>query len=259
MKKRAYAILMAVVFAAGFALIMYPSVSNYINIKNTKAAVESYNERLSDITAEEKAAFFNKAHKYNDILSQNIFAFEYNSVLNISDGMMGYISIPKIGVVLPIQHGTDEKTLSFASGHIEGTSFPVGGQSTHAAITGHRGLPSAKLFTDLDELETGDKFSIRILDEILTYEVDKISVVKPEEVEQLKIVDGKDYVTLITCTPYGINTHRLLVRGVRTQSDEDVLSDAVRLNTFDTVIIIALPLAAAVFAAAVLVKRRKKK
>ncbi len=260
MKKRTYTILFVVIFSLGLVLLLYPGVSNYINVKNTKEAVDAYNKKITSVTNQQKAEFFESAEKYNEMLANNIRPFSYFDVLDVTDGMMGYISIPKIGVTLPIYHGTDDKILSFAAGHIQGTSFPVGGESTHSAITGHRGLPSAKLFTDLDDMEEGDKFSIKILDEIFTYKVDKISVVKPEEVEHLKIVEGEDFITLITCTPYGINTHRLLVRGVRVGVADELAADAVSLNMRDAALMIVLPiiLVAIGFAVAVVIKRRKK-
>ena len=150
---------------------------------------------------------------------------EYDSLLDVGGtGIMGYITIPRIGVELPIYHGTSDGVLQIAAGHLEGTSLPVGGASTHAVISAHRGLPSAKLFTNLDQLEVGDTFTITVLDRVLTYEVDKISIVLPTETDSLKVVDGKDYVTLMTCTPYGINTHRLLVRGRRITTPDKLLS-----------------------------------
>ena len=177
---------------------------------------------------------------------------------------MGYITIPRIGVELPIYHGTSDAVLQVAAGHLEGTSLPVGGESTHAVISAHRGLPSAKLFTHLDRLEVGDTFTITVLDRELTYEVDKISIVLPTEVDELKVVDGKDYVTLMTCTPYGINTHRLLVRGHRVETPDQykhirVTAEALKIEPIIVAPVMALPMLLILLIGMLLSTRKRKK
>jgi sortase A len=202
----------------------------------------------------ERKEMLQAAKDYNEKISKNPNQFvngeaqdeEYKSLLNVDgNGMMGYITINKLGVYLPIYHGTGEDALIHSTGHIEGSSLPIGGESTHALISGHRGLPSAKLFTDLDELEIGDTFKITVLDEVTTYEVDQIRIVLPNEVSDLKLVEGEDYVTLITCTPYGVNSHRLLVRGHRianTGDDARVTADALQIDTKIVALFIAVPI-----------------
>jgi sortase A len=202
---------------------------------------------------EEKEQMLADAKAYNKKIANSKTNFingdpsdeEYKSLLNVNgDGMMGYITITKIDVRLPIYHGTGEDALVHSVGHIEGSSLPIGGKSTHTVISGHRGLPSATLFSNLDKLEVGDTFVITVLGEKLTYEVDQIRVVLPDEVSELDVVEGKDYVTLVTCTPYGINTHRLLVRGHRIASDEvlDVASDALQIDTKLVAVVISIPI-----------------
>ncbi len=261
MKKSTYTVLLVLVFTAGLLLLLYPTVSNFINVSNAVKSVENYNEKISETDKKQSEEFFREAEEYNENLSLKVIPANYYSKLDITgDGMMGYISIPKIGVVLPVYHGTDKKTLSFAAGHIEGTSFPVGGESTHSVITGHRGLPSAKLFTDLDELENGDRFSVTVLDKTVTYEVDRILVVKPEEVSYLEIEKGEDYMTLVTCTPYGINTHRLLVRGKRVNDGAaEVSLDAMKIDLTDVLLTVGLPLLAVAVVLTVVLKKRSKK
>lgn len=205
--------------------------------------------------AEEKAAMIDAAEEYNKMLldRQTGFALTaeqkeaYNKLLNISsNGVIGYIDIPAIGCSLPIYHGTEEKVLQIAIGHLEWSSLPVGGPGTHSVMSGHRGLPSAKLFTDLDELVEGDRFMISVLNDIYTYEVDKILIVEPDQTDALKIVPGEDYCTLFTCTPYGINSHRLLVRGRRVANIESsevarVVADAAQIDPLVATPIMLLP------------------
>ena len=209
-------------------------------------------DKLSDA---DYTAYFEAADAFNAQIAADPDALyfpdrfpSYESTLDVTGtGIMGYITIEKIGVELPIYHGTSDAVLQVAAGHLEGTSLPVGGASTHAVISAHRGLPSAKLFTNLDQLEEGDTFTITVLDRTLTYEVDNISIILPTETDSLKVVDGKDYVTLMTCTPYGINTHRLLVRGRRITTPDKlkhirVTSDAIKIEPILTAPIMALPL-----------------
>lgn len=261
MKKSTYTILLALVFTAGLVLLVYPTLSNYINVSNAVRSVENYNEKISKADKKQSEELFKAAEEYNEKLSLKVIPANYYSELDVTgDGMIGYISIPKISVVLPVYHGTDKKTLSFAAGHIEGTSFPIGGESTHSVITGHRGLPSAKLFTDLDELEKGDRFSVTVLDKTVTYEVDRILVVKPEEVSYLEIEKGEDYMTLVTCTPYGINTHRLLVRGKRVNDDTVQVSlDAMKISLSDVLLTVCVPLLAVAVILIVVLKKRGRK
>lgn len=215
------------IFFIGLFILVYPAVSNYINEKNSSYAVESYMEQVEQSSAFELEEKLQIATQYNKELAQNSSNFidgpvndeNYGSILNISeDGMMGYLVIAQLDVRLPLFHGTAKKTLNSAAGHLEGSSLPIGGEGTHAVITSHRGLPTAKLFTDLDQLEIGDQFYLNVLGETLHYTIDQIKIVLPEEIEELAIASDEDYVTLFTCTPYAINTHRLLVRGNRIDS-----------------------------------------
>ena len=234
MKKKTYKILIVIIFLAGLSLLLYPFVANQWNNYRQKQLISDYDSIVSaeDAAGEiDYAAELEKARAYNEALLPSIlpdsFAIAeategedkaYMDCLNIAgDGIMGIVEIPKIDIKLPIYHTTREDVLQVAAGHLEGSSLPVGGASTHAVISAHRGLPSASLFTDLDKLEEGDHFLIHVLNETLCYEVDKISVVKPEETSGLAVEEGKDLVTLLTCTPYGVNTERLLVRGHRVE------------------------------------------
>lgn len=221
-----------VLVVVGLAVLLYPTISNFLIERNASRAVEHYSEAVDAMSDEEAQAILDAAHEYNTALAlragavssgeasgpsaspeeQSALLERYDEVLNLDgDGMMGYISIPRIDVTLPVYHGVEEKVLQQAVGHLEGTSLPVGGASTHAVLSGHRGLPSAKLFTDLDQLREGDRFYIRVLKETLAYQVDGIETVLPTEVDSLAIRAGEDRVTLVTCTPYGINSHRLLI------------------------------------------------
>lgn len=226
--KRLRDILPILVILAGLLVLLYPTLSNYLVERNASRAVAAYNQSSVDLSAQEREQMLAAAHAHNDILAASSGASaseggesaqvgeEYENLLNLNgDGMMGYIVIPKMNVNLPIYHGTEERVLQSGVGHLEYTSLPVGGESTHAALSGHRGLPSAKLFTDLNQMEEGDQFFIQILGETLAYEVDGVETVLPTETESLAIRPGQDLVTLITCTPYGINSHRLLVHAHR--------------------------------------------
>lgn len=224
-KRRGPTIAVAVLLLAGLCVLAYPFVSDLLASREQIAAVASYQKNAAKLPTQQEKQMLQQAQAYNEQLSSGLLADPFSGhaeqmdkaylqLLNLDD-MMGSIKIPKIGVNLPIYHGTGEHTLTKGVGHLYGTSLPVGGQSTHAVLTGHRGLPSATLFTHLDQLELGDRFYIEILHETLAYQVDKIQVVTPDESDPLQIMPGKDYVTLLTCTPYGINSHRLLVRGTR--------------------------------------------
>ena len=229
--KRLRNILPVLVILGGMLILFYPTISNFLIMRNASCAVNNYDASVEALSQEQYQKVLDAAHAYNEKLAQNDAGEtdalasavnsastdeEYNSLLNIDgDGMMGYITVPKLEETLPIYHGTSEKVLQSGIGHLEQTSLPVGGASTHAALSGHRGLPTAKLFTDLNLMKKGDKFYITILKDTYAYQVDKITTVLPTDTKQLAIEPGKDLVTLITCTPYAVNTHRLLVRGHR--------------------------------------------
>ena len=255
MKKNKSTIILILVFFVGLSVMLYPSVSDAVNRKHQSRAVASYAEEVEQLSDADYQTYFDAADAYNRQLNTTPNAFYkpdlvsgYAQTLDISGtGIMGYITIPKISVELPIYHGTDEGVLQVAAGHLEGSSLPVGGAGTHAVISAHRGLPSAKLFTNLDELEVGDRFTITVLNRVLTYEVDQISIVLPTEIDQLLPTEGMDYVTLMTCTPYGINTHRLLVRGKRVETTESqkhirVAADAFRIEPIIVAPILAIPM-----------------
>lgn len=255
MKKNRSTIILILIFLVGLSVMLYPTVSDYINQKNQSRAVASYSEEVESLSDVDYQAYFDAADDYNRRLAETPDAFYrpeevsgYTDTLDVSGtGIMGYITISKIGVELPVYHGTSDGVLQVAAGHLEGSSLPVGGAGTHAVISAHRGLPSAKLFTNLDELEVGDTFTITVLDRVLTYEVDQISIVLPTETDLLQPVEGKDYVTLMTCTPYGINTHRLLVRGKRIENAENqkhirVTADALRIEPIIVAPALAVPM-----------------
>ena len=228
MKKNRSTIILILIFLVGLSVMLYPTVSDYVNQRHQSRALASYDETVNEMSDADYTAYFEAADAYNQRLAATPNSFftpeqvsGYDETLDVSGtGIMGYITIPRIGVELPVYHGTSDGVLQVAAGHLEGSSLPVGGAGTHAVISAHRGLPSAKLFTNLDELEAGDTFTITVLDRVLTYEVDRISIVLPTETDLLQPVEGQDYVTLMTCTPYGINTHRLLVRGHRVNTRE---------------------------------------
>lgn len=238
-------IILILIFLVGLSLLLYPTVSDYWNSFHQSRAIAKYTEQVAELNNDLYKQLWEDAVAYNERLLTKLNRYkmtseekaEYESLLNVSgNGIIGYIEIEKINCSLPVYHGTAESALQIAAGHIEGTSLPVGGASTHCVISGHRGLPRAKLFTNLDKLVEGDTFELHILNEILTYEVDQISVVEPDEVEKLEIEEGKDYCTLVTCTPYGINTHRLLVRGHRVANrekaeEETIVSETVQEET----------------------------
>ena len=255
MKKNKSTIILILVFFVGLSVMLYPTISDYVNQLHQTRAVANYAADVDKLSDADYTAYFEAADAFNAQIAADPDALyfpdrfpSYESTLDVTGtGIMGYITIEKIGVELPIYHGTSDAVLQVAAGHLEGTSLPVGGASTHAVISAHRGLPSAKLFTNLDQLEVGDTFTITVLDRTLTYEVDNISIVLPTETDSLKVSEGKDYVTLMTCTPYGINTHRLLVRGRRITTPDKpkhirVTSDAIKIEPILTAPIMALPL-----------------
>lgn len=231
MKKHLSTIILVLILLTGLSLVLYPTVSEYWNMYHQSRIISDYTDDVEKIDEEEYARMWQEAQEYNRELARDGNCWKmteaqkqkYYSVLNVGGtGVMGYIEIPKIHCSLPVYHGADETILQVAVGHIEGSSLPVGGSSTHCVLSGHRGLPSAKLFTDLDQMEKGDIFLLKILNETLAYEVDQIKTVLPEEMDNLKIEEGEDLCTLVTCTPYGVNSHRLLVRGHRTEYTEEV-------------------------------------
>ena len=225
-KKNLSTIALVLVFFVGLSVLLYPTISDYWNSLHQSQAIATYADSVAEMDEQDYEEMWNAAQEYNEKLFETGHGLglkkkekkEDNNLLNVSGtGIMGYIEVPKIDCSLPIYHGTDERALQIAIGHLEGSSLPVGGKSTHCVLSGHRGLPSARLFTDLDQMEEGDIFILNILGRKLAYEVDQIKVVRPEEMSDLEIEEGKDLCTLVTCTPYGINTHRLLVRGHRTE------------------------------------------
>ncbi len=256
MRKHLSTILLILIFLVGLSLLLYPTVSDYWNSLHQSRAIAQYAEQVANLDNDVYEQLWADADAYNRTLpgmaQRYVLTDEekeaYEQLLDPSGtGVMGYIEIPEISCSLPIYHGTDEAVLQIAIGHIEGSSLPVGGESTHCVLSGHRGLPSAKLFTDLDKLDTGDTFILRVLDETLTYEVDRILIVEPHELSALEIEEGRDYCTLVTCTPYGVNTHRLLVRGHRVENQEEatavrVTADAMQIDPVIVAPLVAVPL-----------------
>ena len=227
MRKHLSTLSLLLVFFIGLSLLLYPTFSDYWNSLHQSRAIASYTEALARLDDESHQALLDQAREYNAALSARQDRWHlsdeerevYRRMLSVEGGdAMGYIEIPSISVSLPIYHGISEGVLQVAVGHIEGSSLPVGGEGTHCVVSGHRGLPSAKLLTDLDRLAPGDIFLLRVLDEVLTYEVDQILIVEPTDVTALGLIPEGDYCTLVTCTPYGINSHRLLVRGTRIEN-----------------------------------------
>ena len=253
MKKNKIGILLVLMLFIGVCGLLYPSVSQYWNSKTQTRAVENYRDILESLKPEDYTKFFNEAENYNAQLYQLNFPLTdyhnlkgYNDILDVSGtGIMGYVSIPKLGVELPLYHGVSAKVLNVACGHLEGTSLPVGGENTHCILSAHRGLPHAKLFTELDKMEVGDTFTITVLNRTVTYQVDQIKVVLPNDINDVQIVDGEDLCTLLTCTPYGINSHRLLVRGTRIENAAPVLhvtSNAYRIDSLVATPVVATPI-----------------
>lgn len=268
---RLMTLLIVVVFVAGLSFLLYPTVSNLWNQAHQSRAIATYTEQVEKLDDSSNKEMLKAARKYNKELLKKADHWKlsqkdkkkYESLLDVSGtGIMGYIEIPKIACSLPVYHGTDEGALQIAIGHLEGSSLPVGGKSSHCVLSGHRGLPSARLFTDLDQMEEGDTFILNILGHKLAYEVDQIKVVLPEEMSDLEIQEGKDLCTLVTCTPYGINTHRLLVRGHRVKYVETKVQEQkeVSKSKTDTRLVIAGAAVGAVvlFIIIFAVRRRRK-
>lgn len=266
-------ILLIVILLIGLSLLLYPSVSDYWNSFTQSKAIASYAEEVANLDEEKYRMLLEEAQNYNEELNNSIQQYtlddermaEYKSCLDLSgNGIMGYIDVPSIGVTLPMYHGTAESVLQIAIGHIEWTHLPVGGEGTHCALSGHRGLPSAKLFSDLDKLVAGDIFVLRVLDEILTYEVDRILIVEPHDMDHMEVVEGEDFCTLITCTPYGVNSHRLLVRGHRIENIEEakvarVTADAIQIEPLMVAPLVAIPMLLVLLIVLLIPKKKNKK
>lgn len=270
MKRKLSTMLLILVFFAGLSLLLYPSLSDYWNSFHASQAVATYSEEVRNLNADKYDRLIGEAREYNAALPGRYKAFflsesdhsTYNALLDVNGtGVMGYIEIPTIQISLPIYHGTEDEVLQIAVGHLDWSSLPVGGEDTHCVLSGHRGLPSAKLFTNLDKLVAGDKFVIRVLDEVMTYEVDQILIVEPNDLSALAIEKGKDLCTLVTCTPYGVNSHRLLVRGHRVENESEeirVTSDAMEIDPLIVAPAVALPMLLALLFI-LLVSGKKKK
>ena len=273
MKKYLSTIILFLVLIIGLSLVLYPTFADWWNSFHQSKAVASYVEQVSNMDDEKYQEIWSAAWEYNQSLIDRPNSYllseeqqeEYQALLNIGgNGIMGYIEIPKLDVVLPLYHGTEEGILQVAIGHLDWTSLPVGGESSHCVVSGHRGLPSARLFTDLDKMEVGDTFLLRILDEVLTYEVDQIRIVEPHVTEDLLIVEGEDLVTMVTCTPYGINTHRMLVRGHRIETQEEkvvrrVTSDAIQIEPVIVAPFVAAPILFALLVVLMIPKSKRRK
>lgn len=265
--------ILVLILLTGLSLLLYPSVSNYWNSLHQTKAIAKYAEDVVNLDNDTYDQLWQDAASYNQSLLTRSNPYllsdeqkaEYDRLLDVSGlGVMGYIEIPSIDCSLPIYHGTDEAILQIAVGHIEGTSLPVGGSGTHCVLSGHRGLPSARLFTDLDKMVIGDTFLMRVLDETLTYEVDQIRIVLPYEMDDLEIEEGKDYCTLVTCTPYGINSHRLLVRGHRIENQEEaqairITADAMQIEPLLVAPVVAIPILLLLMILLLLPKQPRKK
>lgn len=266
-------VILILVLVIGLSLLLYPSFSNYWNEQHQTRAIVNYTEQVAQLDTDQYNDLWASARAYNqDLLSRsNHYTLtdeqkaQYNELLNITgSGVMGYIEIPTINVHLPIYHGTEENVLQVAVGHLDWTSLPTGGENTHCVLSGHRGLPSARLFTDLDDLVVGDYFMLHVLDETLTYEVDQILIVEPDDTEELLIQEGKDLCTLVTCTPYGVNSHRLLVRGHRVDNLEEaqevrITADAVIVEKLVVVPFVLVPILLFMLIALLVSTRKKKK
>ena len=272
MKKHLSTIILILIFLIGLSLLLYPSVSNYWNSFHSTKVISNYAEQIANVDEERYTEMLEAAVDYNTSLRSRINPYllseeqeaQYDTLLNLTGtGIMGYIEIDSIGVSLPIYHGTSDSVLQIAVGHLDWTSLPVGGESTHCVLSGHRGLPSAKLFTNLDKLKEKDTFVLRILDEVLTYEVDQILIVEPNETDALQIIEGRDLCTLVTCTPYGINSHRLLVRGHRVENAVAakivrVTADAVQIEPILVAPIVASPILLVLLISLLFTKPKKR-
>ena len=262
--------LLFILLIAGLSLLLYPIVSDFINTSSASKAIMSYDEEVLKLEKQKYDEMWAEATEYNSSLigRENEYLLsdeqqaQYNSLLNLTGtGIMGYIEIPNIRCSIPIYHGTEETILQIAIGHLDWSSLPTGGENTHCVLSGHRGLPSAKLFSDLDKIVEGDIFMLRILDEVLTYEVDKISIVEPQETSTLEIEQGKDYCTLVTCTPYGVNSHRLLVRGHRVENLKKytitLVSEGQQIDPLIVAPVVAMPVLIALFIRLMVPGKRK--
>ena len=271
MKNKITTWILVLALLAGLSLLLYPTVSDYWNSLHASQAVATFAEDVKSIDKTQYDELLAAAHSYNESLHTRTNDFyltdeqqaAYDTLLNIGQtGIMGYIEIPVIKLSLPIYHGTSDSVLQIAVGHLDWTSLPVGGTGTHCVLSGHRGLPSAKLFTNLDQMKTGDTFVIRVLDEVLTYEVDQILIVEPNNTSALTIEAGKDLCTLVTCTPYGINSHRLLIRGHRVENTPEakmirVVADAIQIEPLIVAPVVAAPVLLILFVMLMLPKRKK--
>lgn len=273
MKKHLSTIILVIVLLLGIAILLYPTLSDYWNSFHQSKAIANYIEQMEAVDQTDYDYEWMRARAYNEGLKYKANRFtldeseyeEYESLLNLmGSGIMGYIEVPRINCTLPIYHGTDEAVLQIGIGHIEGTSLPTGEIGDHTVLSGHRGLPSAKLFTDLDKMEIGDDFVIRVMNEIMTYQVDQILIVLPEELDALALDPEQDYCTLVTCTPYGVNTHRLLVRGHRTENAElekiiRVAADATQIDARLMAPVFAVPMLLVLFIAMMISTGRKNR
>lgn len=273
MKKHGTTVLLIVIFVFGIGLLLYPTVSNRWNSARQSKAIASYNDAVANMEKGKCQAVLDEARDFNTLISNNgnrqylteAELEKYYSILDITGtGIMAYIEIPSIDVTLPVYHGVSDSVLQVAVGHIEWSSLPVGGRNCHTVLSGHRGLPSAKLFTNLDKLTEGDIFIIKILTETIYYQVDQILIVEPSNTQNLNIVDGEDYCTLVTCTPYGINSHRLLVRGHRIENIEEseiinIVADATQIDPVIIAPIVAAPILIVLLVYVLIKYRRKKK
>lgn len=261
-------ILFIIIFITGFSIMLYPFVSNMVSAKTYDSVIVSYTKTANNTSDSKNVQLLAQAKSYNSSLStttvMDAFSYpdreesaDYLNTLNINNnGVMGYISIPKIDVRIPIYHGTSSRVLQKGVGHLEGSSLPIGGSGTHSILSAHRGLPSARLFTDLDQMQKGDQFYIYVLDQTLAYEVDQITVIEPDNTDYLTMNNNEDYITLVTCTPYAVNTHRLLVRGHRVEYKEEVLSTTVvskKSTTADIVFYIGITIAIITFIVAIII------
>lgn len=269
--KKLFSVLIILILLAGLIFLLYPTVANYWNTTQQSNMVTKYVENVSQLKQEEYDMILSEARSYNDrlaktgfrkyVFSENELEY-YEGQLNVNgDGMMGYVDIPSINVHLPIYHGSNEAVLQFAAGHIEWSSLPVGGKGSHTVISGHRGVPSAKLLSNIDQLEKGDYFMLHVLNETYTYQVDDIRTVLPKNVEQIQIVPDMDYATLVTCTPYGVNTHRLLVRGVRVPNltDEDYAKEKEKNNHHLFIVFVFAIIFIAIALCVIFIIRRNKR
>ena len=271
MKKHFSTILLVLILVVGMFLLLYPTFSDWWNDMHSSRAIADYDEIMANMSDEDYSHLFDAAKEYNKALAELSYPLMYydqvpgyKDLLDITGtGIMGYITIEKIDVNLPIYHTTDEAVLQIAVGHVEGSSLPTGGAGTHCVLSAHRGLPSARLFTDLDKLEVGDTFVLTVIDLTLTYRVDQILIVEPHEVDALYAVDGEDYCTLVTCTPYGVNSHRMLVRGTRTENEKvlrdiRVTADAAIIKPTLVAPFVAIPILLILFIYLMLPKQKQK-